>query len=116
VQRLIRSNLRLVVHVAKRYLNRGMPLLDLIQEGNFGLMRAVQKYDWRRGFRFSTEEEHVELLAEHAGEHFALGSRVHNSLLLLLARQRVADAAQGHPEGACGWVYQDDFTRALRCS
>jgi RNA polymerase primary sigma factor len=54
VQKLIRSNLRLVVHVAKRYLNRGMPLLDLIQEGNFGLMRAVQKYDWRRGFRFST--------------------------------------------------------------
>jgi len=54
VQRLIRSNLRLVVHVAKRYLNRGLPLMDLIQEGNFGLMRAVQKYDWRRGFRFST--------------------------------------------------------------
>jgi RNA polymerase primary sigma factor len=54
VQTLIRSNLRLVVHVAKRYLNRGMPILDLIQEGNFGLMRAVQKYDWRRGFRFST--------------------------------------------------------------
>lgn len=54
VQTLIRSNLRLVVHVAKRYLNRGLPLLDLIQEGNFGLMRAVQKYDWRRGFRFST--------------------------------------------------------------
>ncbi len=54
VQILIRSNLRLVVHVAKRYLNRGLPLLDLIQEGNFGLMRAVQKYDWRRGFRFST--------------------------------------------------------------
>ena len=54
VQRLIQSNLRLVVHVAKRYLNRGLPLMDLIQEGNFGLMRAVQKYDWRRGFRFST--------------------------------------------------------------
>jgi RNA polymerase primary sigma factor len=54
VQRLIRSNLRLVVHVAKRYLNRGMPIMDLIQEGNFGLMRAVQKYDWHRGFRFST--------------------------------------------------------------
>jgi RNA polymerase primary sigma factor len=54
VQRLVRSNLRLVVHVAKRYVNRGLPLLDLIQEGNFGLMRAVQKFDWRRGFRFST--------------------------------------------------------------
>jgi RNA polymerase primary sigma factor len=54
VQRLVRSNLRLVVHVAKRYLNRGLPIGDLIQEGNFGLMRAVQKYDWRRGFRFST--------------------------------------------------------------
>jgi RNA polymerase primary sigma factor len=54
MQRLIQSNLRLVVHVAKRYLNRGLPLLDLIQEGNFGLMRAVQKFDWRRGFRFST--------------------------------------------------------------
>ena len=53
-QTLIQSNLRLVVHVAKRYLNRGMPILDLIQEGNFGLIRAVQKYDWRRGFRFST--------------------------------------------------------------
>ncbi|HZU13776.1 MAG TPA: sigma-70 family RNA polymerase sigma factor [Chloroflexota bacterium] len=54
IQILTRSNLRLVVHVAKRYLNRGLPLLDLIQEGNFGLMKAVQKYDWRRGFRFST--------------------------------------------------------------
>lgn len=54
VQTLIQSNLRLVVHVAKRYLNRGMPILDLIQEGNFGLIRSVQKYDWRRGFRFST--------------------------------------------------------------
>jgi RNA polymerase primary sigma factor len=54
VQILIQSNLRLVVHVAKRYLNRGLPILDLIQEGNFGLIRATQKFDWRKGFRFST--------------------------------------------------------------
>jgi RNA polymerase primary sigma factor len=48
------ANLRLVVSVARRYSNRGVPLIDLIQEGNLGLLRAVQKFDWRRGFKFST--------------------------------------------------------------
>ena len=53
-ERMIQSNLRLVVAMAKRYQGQGLSLLDLIQEGVLGLMRAVEKFDWRRGFKFST--------------------------------------------------------------
>ena len=53
-KRLAEANLRLVVSIAKRYVGRGMQFLDLIQEGNLGLIKAVEKYDYRKGFKFST--------------------------------------------------------------
>jgi RNA polymerase primary sigma factor len=51
---LVRANARLVISVAKKYMNRGLPFLDLIQEGNIGLMRSIKKYDYHRGYKFST--------------------------------------------------------------
>lgn len=65
-------------------------------------------------FRVSRDEEHVEIVVEGRGENIELGSRVHNYPLLLLARQRLSDAASGLHERSCGWVYLDEFVRLLK--
>jgi RNA polymerase primary sigma factor len=98
--RLINSNLRLVVANAKRYQNQGLPLLDLIQEGTLGLIRAAEKFDWRRGFKFSTYATYwirqaIQRALDHHSRTIKLPVEVAQLERKLARAQREFEAAQG---------------------
>jgi RNA polymerase sigma factor (sigma-70 family) len=105
-RRFIQSNLRLVVSIAKRYQASGMPMLDLIQEGNLGLMRAVDKFDHRKGFKFSTyatwwirqgitraiaDKSRTIRVPAHVGEALSVLARSSANLLKTLNREPTVD-------------------------